>query len=94
MSGNDKYGRRQLLRGDTAEIFGFTFNIQMRYLVSTRYLSVAQRSKLYSRPRTFDFSVVNSTAPTPVHVWKTAQVLNLVPQEKEKIDKGISPSHF
>ena len=30
-------------------------------------------------PRTFDFSVVNSTAPTPVHVLSTAQVLNLVP---------------
>ena len=25
MSGNDQYGRRLLLWGDTAEIFGFTF---------------------------------------------------------------------
>ena len=25
MSGNDQYGRRLLLLGDTAEIFGFTF---------------------------------------------------------------------
>ena len=34
MSGNDQYGRRLLLWGDTAEIFGFTLDIQMRYLVS------------------------------------------------------------
>lgn len=34
-------------------------------------------------PRTFDFSAVNSTAPTPVHVLNTVQVLNLVPQDKE-----------
>ena len=33
MSGNDQYGRRPLLWGDTAEIFGFTFDMQMRYLV-------------------------------------------------------------
>ena len=37
-SGNDQYGRRLLLSEDTAEIFGFTFDMQMRYLVYMRYL--------------------------------------------------------
>ena len=36
--GNDQYGRRLLLWEDTAEIFGFTFDMQMRYLVYMRYV--------------------------------------------------------
>ena len=43
MSGNDQYGRPYCyetlrLQWETAEIFGFTFDMQMRYLVYMRYL--------------------------------------------------------
>ena len=37
MSGNDQYGRRLLLWGETAEIFGFTFNMQMPDALSSVY---------------------------------------------------------
>ena len=50
MSGNDQYGRRLLLWGDTAEVFGFTFWYTDSPTLTTRLTKVIKIS-LHSHPR-------------------------------------------